>query len=79
MSLTNLPKSDFIKELALTIDETDDDVMVTVNYLISQGLLEVVKENDEYYLTEMPNLIGSETAWAEEKEDTDKINRGHCS
>ncbi len=53
-------ESDFIKELALTIDETDDDVMVTVNYLINQGLLEVVTENDEYYLTEIPNLIGSE-------------------
>ena len=60
-------ESDFIKELALTIDETDDDVMVTVNYLINQGLLEVVTENDEYYLTEIPNLIGSETAWAEKK------------
>ena len=55
-------ESDFIKELALTIDETDDDVMVTVNYLINQGLLEVVTENDEYYLTEIPSLIGSETA-----------------
>ena len=41
--------------------------MVTVNYLINQGLLEVVTENDEYYLTEIPNLIGSETAWAEKK------------
>lgn len=60
-------ESDFIKELALTIDETDDDVMVTVNYLINQGLLEVVTENDEYYLTEIPNLIGSETVWAEKK------------
>ena len=60
-------ESDFIKELALTIDETDDDVMVTVNYLINQGLLEVLTENDEYYLTEIPNLIGSETAWAEKK------------
>ena len=60
-------ESDFIKELALTIDETDDDVMVTVNYLINQGLLEFVTENDEYYLTEIPNLIGSETAWAEKK------------
>lgn len=60
-------ESDFIKELAVTIDETDDDVMVTVNYLINQGLLEVVTENDEYYLTEIPNLIGSETAWAEKK------------
>lgn len=41
--------------------------MVTVNYLINQGLLEVVTENYEYYLTEISNLIGSETAWAEKK------------
>ena len=54
-------ESDFTKELALTIDEKDDDVMVTINYLINQGLLEVVTENDEYYLTEIPNLIRSET------------------
>jgi len=31
-------ETDFIKELALTIDETDDDVMVTVSYLVAQGL-----------------------------------------
>ena len=30
-------------------------------------MLEVVTENDEYYLTEIPKLIGSETAWAEKK------------
>ena len=55
-------ETDFIKELALTIDETEDDVMVTVNYLIAQNLMETIVENDEYFLTEIPNLIGSETA-----------------
>jgi|BioPla2DNA2_1021312.scaffolds.fasta_scaffold104771_1 predicted phage replisome organizer len=55
-------EADFIKELALTIDETDDDVLVTVNYLVAQGLMEVIVENDEYFLTEIPSLIGSETA-----------------
>ncbi len=35
--------------------------MLTVNYLISQGLLEFVSENDKYYLTAIPSLIGSET------------------
>ena len=28
-------ETDFIKELALTIDEKEDDVMVTVNYLVA--------------------------------------------
>lgn len=55
-------ETDFIKELALTIDETEDDVMVTVNYLVAQGLMEIIIENDEYFLTEIPSLIGSETA-----------------
>lgn len=55
-------ETDFIKELALTIDEKEDDVMVTVNYLISQSLMEIIVENDEYFLTEIPSLIGSETA-----------------
>ena len=55
-------ETDFIKELALTIDETEDDVMVTVNYIIAQGLMEIITENDEYFLTEIPSLIGSETA-----------------
>ena len=55
-------ETDFIKELALTIDETEDDVMVTVNYLVAQNLMEVIMENDEYFLTELPSLIGSETA-----------------
>ena len=55
-------ETDFIKELALTIDEKEDDVMVTVNYLIAQNLMEIIVENDEYFLTEIPSLIGSETA-----------------
>ena len=56
-------ETDFIKELALTIEETEDDVMVTVNYLVAQGLMEIITENDEYFLTEIPSLIGSETAY----------------
>ncbi|MDE1693549.1 phage replisome organizer N-terminal domain-containing protein [Streptococcus suis] len=55
-------ETNFIKELALTIDEKEDDVMVTVNYLIVQNLMEIIAENDEYFLTEIPSLIGSETA-----------------
>ena len=55
-------ETDFIKELAFTIDETHDDVMVTVNYIVAQGLMEIITENDEYFLTEIPSLIGSETA-----------------
>ena len=56
----------FIKELALVIDETEDDIVLTLQYLERVGLLEVVSE-DEYFLTELPNLIGFETGWASKK------------
>ena len=72
-------ESDFIKELALTIDETDDDVMVTVNYLINQGLLEVVTENDEYFLTEIPSLIGSETASTRRSRKSRELKMLQCN
>lgn len=56
----------FIKELSLMLDETEDDTALTLHYLERVGLLEVVTE-DEYFLTELPNLIGTETDWAAKK------------
>lgn len=32
-------ETDFIKELALTIDEKEDDVIFTVNYFMAQNLI----------------------------------------
>lgn len=55
-------ETSFVKELALTIDESEDDVSVTLAFLFKQGLIEMVEENEEYFLTEIPTLIGSETA-----------------
>lgn len=51
----------FEEEMALTIDEDIDNVSVTLNYLISQGLMEKIGEN-EYLLTETQYLIGSESS-----------------
>ena len=56
----------FIKELALVIDEAEDDIALTLQYLERVGLLEAITE-DEYFLTELPNLIGTETDWAAKK------------
>ena len=56
----------FIKELALVIDEAEDDIALTLQYLEKVGLLEAITE-DEYFLTELPNLIGTETDWAAKK------------
>ena len=51
----------FEEEMALTIDEDIDNVTVTLNYLLSQGLMEKIGEN-EYLLTETQYLIGSESS-----------------
>ena len=72
-------ETDFVKELALTIDETEDDVMVTVNYLVAQNLMEVVAENDKYFLTEIPNLIGSETASTRRSRKSRELKMLQCN
>ena len=51
----------FEEEIALEIDENVEDVKVTINFLMRNGLLEQ-KEVDEYELIETRQCIGSETA-----------------
>lgn len=53
----------FVSELALDIDEDEQNVQITVNYLLKNSLL-IECENDEYYLPEANNNTGSETAAA---------------
>lgn len=53
----------FVSELALDIDEDEQNVQITVNYLLKNGLL-LECETDEYYLPEANNNTGSETAAA---------------
>lgn len=54
----------FSDELALELDEETDNVNVTISFLQSCGLIEIV-DPDEYVLTEVPLAIGSETESAE--------------
>ena len=68
-------ESDFIKELALTIDESEDDVGVTLTFLLKQKMIEELVEDKEYFLTEIPRLIGSETAWADKKRKYRELKR----
>lgn len=56
--------SDFAEELALDIDESVEDVKVTINYLMSVGLLET-NDGEEYKLPFLENCIGSENASAQ--------------
>lgn len=70
---------DFAEELALDLDEKGDDVQVTIQYLLSVGLLEVGEGNDEYHLTYMDALIGSENASTQRVRDFRKRKSLHCN
>lgn len=58
--------NDFVEEIALDIDEDYENVSVTVNYLRSKGLL-VDSGRDEFELTSVKSLVGSESSGAERK------------
>lgn len=57
-------EEDFPAELALDLDEEEDNVQVTLNFLLQHGKLEIRSEQ-EYFMPDMN--IGSETAAAERK------------
>lgn len=54
----------FAEEIALVLDEEPDDVKTTIEMLESAGAMEQIAA-DEWYLTEMPELIGKECDSAE--------------
>lgn len=54
----------FAEEIALDIDESPEDVAMTISYLESKGLIELV-EQDEYFLNKVPEMLGSESYSAE--------------
>lgn len=62
----------FEEELALDLNEDIDNVTVTIAYLQKNGLLEILDTN-EYFLSEVPEAIGSETDSARRM----RISRGN--
>lgn len=52
------------KELALILDEDEDNVKVTLSFMQAQGLLEEIN-NEDFLLPSVPALIGCETDGAE--------------
>lgn len=58
----------FADELALDLDEDADNVQITVNFLMQAGLLEEMGEN-HFFMTGVPELVGSETASAQRVRD----------
>lgn len=57
-------EEDFARELSLKIDEDDDDVEITINFLLKHGML-IETEADKYVLPETIKCIGSESSSAE--------------
>ena len=57
----------FEKEVALIIDEDENNVMMTITYLRNHNLLEEGFSDNGYVLNAVPELIGSETADAKRK------------
>lgn len=57
-------EENFTEEIALELDEEEENVKVTVQFLMAQGLLKLIDES-EYELTECSRMVGSESASAE--------------
>ncbi len=56
-------EDDFASELALDLDEKEENVQITVQYLLKSGLLEMCSD-EEYYLPDAKDNTGTETAVA---------------
>lgn len=57
-------EDDFFSELSLDLDEDEDNIKVTCQYLLAQGLMSTV-DGMEYELPACKTMIGKETAAAE--------------
>ena len=67
----------FAEEIALDIDESSEDVAMTVSYLESKGLIELV-EQDEYFLNKVPEMLGSESYSAERMRNFRERKTSQC-
>lgn len=56
-------EDDFASELALDIDEDEENVKITIQYLLKTGLLEI-RSDEEYYLPDTKDSTGCETSVA---------------
>ena len=75
-------ENDISKELALILDEDEDNVAMTIAFLLNNGLLIQTSETD-YLLPETKKLIGSESDSAQRmrilrKNEALKLEMSHC-
>lgn len=75
-------ENSFAEELALVLDENEENVKITLSYLQNIGLIQQINET-EFLLTEVPAMIGKETDKAEimrrkrAKEKLESIENGN--
>ena len=70
---------DFAEELALDIDENPDNVKVTINFLLANGLLET-SDGEQYKLPFLEKCIGSESAVTQRVRDHRANKKAlHCN
>lgn len=58
----------FIEEISLEIDEKIDNVKITIEYLKSKNLIEVVSDK-EVFISKIREMVGVETDWAKKKRE----------
>lgn len=71
-------EENFAEEMALKIDEDPENVGVTIQFLIAQGLM-VLCDDDEYLMTETQELIGSESDSAQRVRAHRERKALHCN
>nr|DAE10514.1 MAG TPA: replisome organizer [Siphoviridae sp. ctJER10] len=72
-------EEDFAAEVALDLDESEENVQITITYLLNSGLLEMCSD-DEYYLPDTKNSTGCETAVAARvRRHREKQKALHCN
>lgn len=72
-------EDDFSSELALDLDENEENVQITVQYLLKSGLLEMCSDK-EYYLPDAKDNTGTETAVAiRVRRHREKQKALHCN
>ena len=66
------------EEIALVIDENVEDIKITLIFLESKGLL--TRKNDrDYFLEQVPEMVGSETASTRRSRKHRKLRGLHCN
>lgn len=75
-------EDDFVSELALDLDEKEENVQITVQYLLKSRLLEMCSD-EEYYLPDTKDSTGCETAAASRmrkcRAKKDKLERNNVT